>query len=205
MEGELPSPFSNPTCIGVLLAAGRGRRMGGTKQLLPWPGGAGSKPLVAAAYDAIRPACVQMVVVVGHKADAVTAALEHRSFRSVLSDPDAELFHSIRAGLQEAQAIDPTASILLHPGDHPEVLPSSLAAILLAHDKAPHLAIMPEFHGRGGHPVLIPPPIVRRLLSEDCPAGLGSFWRENPLLYERIAIDDPSIVHDIDTPADFTS
>ena len=53
--------------IGVLLAAGRGRRLGGTKQLLEWPPGAVGTTLVAAAFDAIAAACARMVVVLGHE------------------------------------------------------------------------------------------------------------------------------------------
>ena len=55
--------------IGVILAAGRGGRMGGQKQLTPWQSADGEKPLVAAAYDAIRPICDDMVVVLGHEVD----------------------------------------------------------------------------------------------------------------------------------------
>ena len=60
------SAASDSRRIGVILAAGRGGRMGGKKQLTPWPGADGSKPLVAASYDAIRSICDDMVVVLGH-------------------------------------------------------------------------------------------------------------------------------------------
>src|SRR5215212_1453152 len=72
---SLMSAVSECRRIGVILAAGRGGRMGGTKQLTPWHGAGGSKPLVTAAYDAIHPICDDMVIVVGHIADSVVAAL----------------------------------------------------------------------------------------------------------------------------------
>src|SRR3954462_11316623 len=83
--------------IGVILAAGRGGRMGGKKQLTPWPGGDGGKPLVAASYDAIRSICDDMVVVLGHIADSVAQALGDRPFHRSESDPDGPMFESIRA------------------------------------------------------------------------------------------------------------
>ena len=95
--------------------------MGGKKQLTPWPTADGTKPLVAAAYDAIRPICDEMVVVLGHDADAVAAALGDRPFHRAESDPDAPMFESIRAGLRAALRIDSNATVVLQPGDHPEV------------------------------------------------------------------------------------
>src|SRR5262245_52283036 len=94
--------FPQIRCTGVILAAGRGRRIGRIKQLVEWPTTNGPKPLVAAAYDAIRPICEGMVVVLGHEADAVAAALGDRPFRRAMSDPGAPMFESIRAGLAVA-------------------------------------------------------------------------------------------------------
>src|SRR5690554_3115419 len=101
--------------IGVLLAAGRSGRMGRLKQLLPWPPVDGERPLVAAAFDAIAPACCAMVVVVGHEADAVLAALGERTFQSARVESGAEMLVSVKAGLLAARAIHPTADVLLHP------------------------------------------------------------------------------------------
>lgn len=193
---------TSSSCIGVLLAAGRGRRMGGAKQLVSVRTAEGEKPLVAAAFDAVGGVCREMVAVLGHEAEAVVAALSPRTFRRVVSDPDAQMFDSIRAGLAAAQEIDPAAAVLLQPGDHPRVTPQTLEILLSAGASEPQRAIMPEYHGRGGHPVLIPPPVVRRLLAESCPAGLAQFWADHPQFCRRLAVDDPSILRDIDTPDD---
>lgn len=57
---------------GVVLAAGEGRRFGGTKQLAVLDG----RPLVRHAVDALRRAGVdELLVVVGHDAEVVEAAL----------------------------------------------------------------------------------------------------------------------------------
>src|SRR3954447_8438824 len=103
--------------VGVILAAGRGGRMGGNKQLTPWPGADGSKSLVAASYDAIHSICDDMVVVLGHIADSVEEALDDRPFHRAESDPDAPMFESIRAGLRAALLVDPSATVVLQPCD----------------------------------------------------------------------------------------
>jgi CTP:molybdopterin cytidylyltransferase MocA len=179
--------------------------MGRVKQLVSWPSPAGEVPLVAAAYDAIAGACREIVVVLGHEPDAVAAALAPRPYRPVFSNPDADLFDSIRAGLIEAHSRDATACVLVQPGDHPEVKKQTLAAILAARLQTPQLAILPEFNERGGHPALLPPCLIQRLLEESCPAGLGQFWRENPELCRRLPVDDPGVVRDVDVPADLPS
>jgi molybdenum cofactor cytidylyltransferase len=186
--------------IGLLLAAGRSRRMGLTKQLMPWPSPAGEQPLVAAAYDAIKPMCDEMIVVLGHEAQAVAAALGARPFHQVLGDPDAAMSESIRAGLEAALRIDPRATVVLQPGDHPAVAEETLRALIAAAAAQPDYAVMPEHGGQGGHPVLIPPSVVGEVLRADFSGGLRQFWRIHPELCVRLPVDDPRVVRDVDTP-----
>lgn len=191
-----------PRYIGVLLAAGRSSRMGHTKQLASWHSAEGEKPLVAAAYDAIRPICDEMIVVLGHDAAAVAAALGDRPFRQVCNDAQAPMFESIRVGIRAAQATDPNAHIVLQPGDHPEVSPATLDALTDRSLQRPVQAIIPEYGGRGGHPALIPPEIAALLLKADCPTGLGDFWLAHPELCHRVPVEDPNVLRDVDTPND---
>jgi CTP:molybdopterin cytidylyltransferase MocA len=176
--------------------------MGGIKQLKTWRSAAGDKPLIAAAYDAIRPICDEVVVVLGHEAKAVAAALDDRPFRRTTADPDAPMFESIRAGLIAAQSIDALASVILHPGDHPEVARSTLQLLTDWSLQRPVNAIIPEHADRGGHPILIPPTVAAIILSAICPAGLGQFWLDHPELCHRLPVDDFSMLKDVDTPAD---
>ena len=195
---------SNVSCrpIGILLAAGRGRRMNGDKQLFPWPTPDGEKPLVAAAFDAVSHACLQMVVVLGHRSDEVQAALNSRRFQVCQSDPDAPMFASVRAGIDAALELAPASPLLLHPADHPEVGVATLHKLLQLAAEQPDWVIIPEYQGRGGHPALIPAAIARQLLVTDCPQGLGQFWSEHPELCLRVSVDDVSVVRDVDTVAD---
>jgi molybdenum cofactor cytidylyltransferase len=189
--------------IGVIVAAGRGGRMGGRKQLTPWQSPDGdAKPLVAAAYDAISPICDSMVVVVGHDADAVAAALGDRPFERALGDADEPMFESIRTGLKAARRLDTKAYVVLQPGDHPEVSAATLELLRDWSLKRPVRAVIPEYGGRGGHPVLIPPDLVAQLAQSECPDGLGQFWLDHQQVCERVSVNDAGVVRDIDTPAD---
>jgi molybdenum cofactor cytidylyltransferase len=188
--------------IGVILAAGRGRRMGRTKQLVSWPTSAGDVPLIVAAYEAIQPNCNDMVVVLGSEAEEVAAALGNRQFTRITGNSEAPMFESIRIGICAALKIDPTATIVLQPGDHPDVAPSTLKILADWSRQRPGQAIIPEYRGRGGHPVLIPPAIAAMLIDADCPTGLGEFWTTHPELCWRVPVDDAGVLRDIDTLED---
>jgi molybdenum cofactor cytidylyltransferase len=176
--------------------------MGRTKQLVEWPAANGAKPLVAAAYDAIAAVCDGMVVVLGHEADAVAAALGNRAFHRAASDPDAPMVESIRAGLRAAQSIDADTTVVLQPGDHPEVHRATLATLVDWSQKRPDRAIIPEHLGRGGHPVFIPAPVAEIVIAAACPGGLGDLWLANPKLCVRVPVDDVAVIRDVDTVED---
>jgi molybdenum cofactor cytidylyltransferase len=143
-----------------------------------------------------------MVVVLGHDANIVAAVLGERPFHRVECDADLPMFGSIRAGLETALAIDLQATVVLQPGDHPEVRHDTLNMLSERSHQHPLQAIIPEYRGRGGHPVIIPSSVATRILDAHCPTGLGDFWRENPALCLRIPLHDPAVCLDIDTPAD---
>ena len=194
-----PSDAPSPLPIGVLLAAGRGRRMGGRKQFYPVATESGEKPLVVAAFDSIAKVCRTNIVVVGHLAEEVTAVLAGREFKYVLANADAPMFHSIQIGMRSAQAIDPSASVLLQLGDHPYVAPATLPLLLAAAAEQPDKAVMPMYEGQGGHPVLVPPNLIRDLLAANCSDGLRGFWNEHPECCLRLVVEDADVVRDIDT------
>jgi molybdenum cofactor cytidylyltransferase len=190
--------------IGVLLAAGRSQRMGQTKQLLAWPPHSTSRlPLVAAAFDAIAPACCAMVVVVGHEADAVLAAMGERRFQAVRINPDSEMIASVKAGLSAALAIEPTADVLLQLADHPEVRRETIELLLRASADETGRAVMSECDGRGGHPVVIPAELVYDILDFAGAGGLRQYWLDHAEACVRVPVDDPGVILDLDTPEDY--
>ena len=187
---------------GVLLAAGRGRRLGGSKQLLPWPPGAQDvRPLVAASFDAIEPACDRMLVVVGHHAAAVAGSLGSRVFETVLADPDAPMYESLRVGLEAAQRQG--LDVLMQPGDHPDLRSGTLEVLLEARRAAPEKVINVQFDGHGGHPVLLPLEVVNDLILWSGDGGLRRWLDDNQQCVTCVQVDDPGVIRDVDTIADY--
>jgi molybdenum cofactor cytidylyltransferase len=205
---------------GLVLAAGRSQRMGALKQTLPWPAGhrpsevRSSATIVSCAYDSIASFCHRMFVVVGLDAPAVLAALEGdsangaRSFTRVDADSDDEMFASIRIGLTAIVAHESSAGetqqfdgALLHPGDHPGAARSTIEALLQEFVQAAAAkAVMPEYRGKGGHPVLVPRAMCDGLIEHDGNGGLRQFWLDHPDSCARLALDDPLCVLDLNTP-----
>jgi molybdenum cofactor cytidylyltransferase len=195
--------------IGVLLAAGQSRRMGRLKQLMPWPSeqDPNAQPMVAAAFDAIAPVCDRIVVVTGTRASDVVDTLRPRDFHEAHGAGCDEMMKSVRVGLALASQLDNSADGLLQLADHPRVQAATLQSMLNARQKFPGAVIIPEFEGRGGHPVLIPPEIVNELARNageqaEFPGGLRAFWHSRTEDCHRINTNDAWVTRDFDTPED---
>lgn len=192
---------------GLVLAAGRSRRMGRLKQTLSW-GDAGST-IIASAFDAIAPHCDRMSIVMGADEDAlaISDALSPREFARIDSDPDAEMIDSLSVGLITVFDQFPNiAAVLLQPGDHPGVASATIRALLEAFGKSPDLAIIPEHRGKGGHPALIPSTVARLIVDwrqRGGEGGLRQLWIDHPQWRRRLAVDDPLCVVDLDTPDEY--
>src|SRR5665811_1155097 len=99
--------------IGLLLAAGAGRRMGTPKALIK--GGDGIPWVVAASRTLVAGGCARTVVVIGAAADEVRPLLEAEPVTIVEADDwDEGMASSLRAGLG-AIAGRKADSALIHP------------------------------------------------------------------------------------------
>ncbi|MBI83787.1 MAG: hypothetical protein CMJ81_11365 [Planctomycetaceae bacterium] len=177
--------------------------MGHLKQILSWGPTGDSKPLVAAAFDTVAPVCDRMVVVVGHQSDKVLNALAPRCFVSVEGHPDGTMFDSLRVGLSEVQEMDTGANIVIQPGDHPFISPEVLEHLLEVAGRYPSHAVMPQYQGKGGHPVIVPSNLLESLLQWEGEDGLRGYWRMKPDVCRRVEVKDPFVIQDLDTPEDY--
>lgn len=181
---------------GLILAAGRGRRMGRTKPLLPW----GASTVLAHVFDQLQPFCeAGIAVVVGHDADAVIAALGARPTLRVEVDPDDEQIASIQSGLEALTPNDALTHVLVHPCDHPHVV-EDVVRMMIDDERAYRCAMMPTYAGRGGHPVLIPRRLWAPVMNWRGDGGLRAFWASQPTDVVRMPCEDPRVRTDLDTP-----
>jgi molybdenum cofactor cytidylyltransferase len=181
MNGTIP-------CGALLLAAGRSTRMGSHKLLETLDG----KPLVTHAADAALAAGLPLLVVTGHRAAEVEAALAGRTLTTAhAADHALGLAHSLNAGLTAAPPHWEAALILL--ADMPRLAPALLARLAAT----PGIAV-PVHQGRRGNPVRWPRAHWPALLRLQGDSGARRLLETLPVI--EVEAPNDSIFLDIDTP-----
>jgi len=139
--------------IGALvLAAGEGRRFGGTKQLAELDG----RPLLSYALAAVA-GISPRVVVLGHAADEILAAVDLHGARPVICPDFADgQAASLKCGIA---ALD-TDAVLVVLGDQPGITARALDAMIAA--AGDEDAVRATYDGVPSHPVLLRRPLLER-------------------------------------------
>ncbi|MCC6993688.1 MAG: nucleotidyltransferase family protein [Deltaproteobacteria bacterium] len=188
--------------VGIILAAGKGERMGGVaKALLD----AGGRTFLQAVVAGVREAGLRAVVVCGGPFVGEVTAAARALEAVVVVNPDIErgMASSIATGLGAADAGDDgDDGALVWPVDHPLVRPATVAAVL-AQATADDI-VVPTLEGRGGHPVWFGRLHFAALRDPGLGArgGARALLAENPRVI-RVNCGDPGVRYDIDTPPDY--
>jgi molybdenum cofactor cytidylyltransferase len=186
--------------VGILMAAGRGRRfdpLGQRNKLLQvLPGG---DPVVVASARKLLSILPTVIAVVPPDDGGVAAMLAALGCEvTVCPDADsgmaASLVHAIRYSLPHG----PDAW-LVALGDMPHVAPSTLQALADALAAGAPVAA-PVMEGRRGNPAGFGRAHLDALLALRGDQGARRLLRDCPVT--EVPVDDPGIFQDIDTPSD---
>jgi molybdenum cofactor cytidylyltransferase len=133
----------------IILAAGRGARMGGPKALLTLDG---ETFLARVARLLHRPGVERVTAVLGHEADRVRREAElPTNVLTIVNERHAEgMLTSIWAGLDDAETAGADA-VVVHPVDHPLIDPGTIDGVIAALQRGTPIAL-PSHGGRRGHP-----------------------------------------------------
>ncbi|HVS21225.1 MAG TPA: nucleotidyltransferase family protein [Pyrinomonadaceae bacterium] len=196
--GTSPAP-TNHALAAILLAAGRSRRMGAFKPLLPF----GDKTVVECCVQNLRDAGIHnIIVVVGHRAEEIRRQLKNFDVIFALNpDPDSEMGASIARGV-EALSQDVKA-VLIALVDHPAVPSEIIKSLIEEWRLAKAKLIQPEHESRGGHPVLIDLVYRDELLNLDPRRGLRALFDKHREQACRLPVESPFIARDMDTWEDY--
>lgn len=186
----------------VVLAAGQSRRMGEKKELLPI---AGAPMVLRVAENLLRSEKVdEIIVVLGHRADAVGLAL------SGISDERVEFVGNPRfaegMGTSLAQGVRAcswgTETIVLALADAPFFRTQDVDRMI---DEVAQGApiVAPVFAGRRGHPVVFAGSYRERLEALSGDTGARAILEEEPGAVREIEIDDEGFLVDIDERDDY--
>jgi molybdenum cofactor cytidylyltransferase len=180
---------------GIVLAAGTGSRFGGTKQLAEVDG----KSLVRHAIDALRRAEVgELIVVLGHDANAVRAAIPDGVI--VVENPayrDGQAT-SLAAALHAVDDASEAAVILL--ADQPEVTADDVGELVRGF-RATRAQIVRLVFTDGPGPALLSREIYAEAGHLHGDAGARVLMASHPEWVHEVRVDRPAPA-DIDTPED---
>lgn len=186
---------------GVLLAAGGSSRFGGPlpKQLVGWRG----EPLVrVVARRLLASRLADLVVVVGHRAEAVRQALEGLALRTV----EARRWRdgqsaSVRAGLE---AIDgDAAAALFVPCDQPLLTPDLIDRLVARFAETGGPIVAPTHGGRRAAPVLFARALFPELARISGDSGGRQLFADHAVVELEVAEPDP--LRDFDTPEELAA
>ena len=192
-----PRPSRKAVVDAVLLAAGRGQRMGGPNKLLSRISG---QPLVRHAAQALLDSGVRSVVVVtGHEGDRVRAALGSFDVRMVDNAGYASgLASSLKTGI--AALPQDAAGALVALGDMPEVTSAHIDMLLKAFVREHGKAIIRATHaGKRGNPVILPRSLFAAVATLEGDTGARQIVESSELPVIDVEIGAAASL-DIDTP-----
>lgn len=185
---------ATPSHGAILLAAGASRRLGQAKQLVEIDG----EPLLRRAARALlATAPLDGVVVLGHEAGRLRAALEGLPVRSVIAaDHASGMSASLRVGVAALDARCDGALVALT--DQPALRVEHLLALCETWRTQPHRAAASAYAGVLGVPALLP-----RAWFDDIARLRGDVGaRELLRTRDVVEVAAPTLARDLDTPAD---
>ena len=185
--------------VAILLAAGRGSRLGQPKAALDL----GGRSALQRCVDALRRGGfdeVRAVVDARHHIPPATGAV-------MLDNPDADRGQTSSLRRALADGLGDATGFGVHTVDRPLVRARDVAALLAAFGSRPAGAaiVAPSVDGRRGHPALFEAALAAEFLAlgDDEPAH--RVLRRDPARVHHLACDDPWLVRDIDTPDDLAA
>ena len=197
---------------GVILAAGESSRMGRDKALLPWPPqpapGASTGTFLSAAIQLLQPRVDVVLVVVGKNAP-ILAPVVYANGASLVENPDPARgqFSSLQAGLQEVLNRGRDAAMIT-PVDRPPVKLATVKALLAAFDRAIQSwkwAVVPEYQGKHGHPILAGREMIEAFLRapDTSNAREVEHAAQDNIVY--LPLEDPLVATNVDTPEAYSA
>lgn len=183
-----------PRVAAVILAAGRSTRAGDLNKLTEEVAG---RAIVAHVADAVLASAARPVIVVtGHQADAVKAALGGRSVTFAHNPAFADgMSTSIQAGIGAVPETCTGAMIVL--GDMPELIAEDVDALIEAFDG--ETICIPFVGGRRGNPVLFPRTFFEDLQKLTGDDGARKLIQARASEVREVPVEGTGTLTDLDT------
>jgi molybdenum cofactor cytidylyltransferase len=187
----------------IVLAAGEARRMGETKQLLPWRG----KTVLGHVLDTLLSSSVdEVILVLGHEAERVLEKVAIREIK-VVFNPDYQkgMSTSLRRGLRAMNKAAEGFLVVL--ADQPAITPEIIDRLIDSFRRVQpgKNIVAPSFRGRRGHPVLFGRKYREEFGGLTGEVGGREILARHPEDILALEVDTDAVLIDLDTPEDYQS
>lgn len=193
--------MKKPFISAIILAAGRSKRMGEPKQLLPLTQGT---ILEQTVDNYLNSNASEVVVVVGHRAPEMISLLTNRPVK-VAINPDYHegMSTSIITGLKSTSS--KAGGFMLALADQPFVSSQTISCLIEAFRNNKKGIVIPVYQGKRGHPVIFASKYKAELIKLKGDIG----GRQIPARHHddilEITVDCNSVIIDIDTMDNYES
>jgi CTP:molybdopterin cytidylyltransferase MocA len=147
-----------------------------------------------------------IVVVSGHAAEQIHEILRHFRVHVVHNEAYAsgEMVSSVKRGVSAVlEFTPPVDAYFIALVDQPRVSPATISAMCDAWTKSRPVVLLPTFNGKHGHPILAATQHADEILALPPQATLKAFTSRHTEHTLELAVNDPAILQDLDTPAEF--
>jgi molybdenum cofactor cytidylyltransferase len=162
------------------------------------------RPMIVCGLEAVLAAgFAQVVVVLGHQAEEVGAAIRSLGVTAVFNAQyETGQVSSVRAGL--AALRDPTDAVMVCLGDQPLLTTADLRATMAAFARRSHGSVLvPMFGEQRGNPVVLDWASARQTLEQGTNFGCRHFMAENPERVVTWQTGSDHFIRDVDQPGDY--
>lgn len=191
-----------PRVFGILVAAGRSRRMGQPKQLLAIDG---ASLLVRMVEVMLASALDGLVVVTNDTVNNALRLSDDSRFTTIMADPDAEMIESILLGVSSIEttyAPSPDDGLLVCPGDLPRMTTAVVEACNREYRVRPGRIVAAAASDRPRHPIIIPHNLAGDL-EKLRGVGLAGIFGIRADRMQLVRVEDEEVFRDMDTPEDY--
>ncbi len=184
--------------------------MGRDKALLPWPPGAivgtWRDTFLGAAISRLNSVCDLVIVVAGANAKTLEPVVYSSGAEALLVNPEPERgqFSSLRIGLREVLNRGRDAAFVALV-DRPPAKASTHELLRWEFMNSGNdcWAVVPEFEGEHGHPVVMAREMMELMLRAPAESNARDVMHANQSHVRYVGVDDATVVANINTPEDY--
>ena len=189
--------------FALIPAAGRSRRMGTSKLLLPWQ----NSTVIEQLIGTLSRSDIAAVTFIRPDDHALRDVVQRTSALAIIPDHEPpQMRDSIEIGLRairERFAPTDDDGWLLIPADHPLIEPEVLDGLQSRWSRGDCDVLLPTFGQRRGHPVLLRWSLATHIEQLPRDVGVNALLRSSPSLVTEWPSDCESVLADLDTPEDY--